>query len=247
MKFGQSEQGGQNYPIKGKGKKRLAIFAIFFIILLALAYFAFLRDGSLSDLTGRVISFGNNELKPEENIMIKAELLSSPKQELSSKADMEKLVIKSDQAKGNIYAGEEKFDLNNLNSIEIIISGYSGKLSFDSEKILNLDGEAAKISINGINTAPRSGDEFDISIEESFNYNVLEVDNLFLEPVSYKTSGTIVLNRGKSTINLDEETISLGEFQGSLKKNSDEFILEGYTEKVDIKGDLEISAKLFEE
>ncbi len=247
MKFGQKSQQEQSYEVKGRGKRKLAIFAVFFIIFLALAYFAFLKDGSLSDLTGRVISFGNNELKPEENINIKAELISSPKQELSSKADMERLLIKSQQAKGTIYAGEEKFDLSNLNSIEVIITGYTGKLSFNSEKILNLDGEASKISINGVSTAPRSGDELDVSIEDSFNYDVLEVDNLFLDPVSYKTSGTIVLNEGKSTINLDEEMISLGKFQGSLKKNKQGFILEGYTGKVDVQGDLEISAKLFEE
>jgi hypothetical protein len=243
----RDSQGTQNYPRKSKFKKRLALFAVFFLILLALAYFAFLRDGSLSDLTGRVISFGDKELKPEENINIKAELTSSPKQELNSKADMKRLVINSEQAKGTFYAGEEKFELSNLNSFEIIIVGYYGKISFDSEKILRLDGEAEMVSINGLTTTPRSGNKMDVSIGDSFNYNILEIENLFLEPFSYKTSGTVVLNNGKSSFSLDEEIISLGEFQGSLKKNADEFLLQGYTKEINIQGDLKISAELAEE
>lgn len=216
--------------------KKAIIFVVFLLVVSSLAYFAFFEG----KITPRIISSigSNSEINQENSIKINANLIQ-PDDDLIIKGKIDKIEMKISKIDNFLYAGKSKFDLNQLSETYIIIFDYNGELSFNNENILKLKGKSSKILINGISATPTS-DDMKIYFDDDVEYNYLKVNNIFLSPLSYITSGSIDLNDGKININIDKEEIKLGKFRGDVEACGEEFRIWGETERLEVVGILDI-------
>ncbi len=226
---------GKEVDVYSKHKKAI-IFVVFLLVVSSLTYFAFFEG----KITSRVIdSIGfSSEINLENSINISANLIQPD--DLIIKGKIDKIEMRINKIDDFFYVGREKFDLGQLSETYIVIFDYNGELSFDKENILKLKGKSSEVLINGISATPTSGDDMKIYFDEDIGYKFLKVDNIFLNPLSYTTSGSINLNDGKINININEEEVRLGKFRGDVEVYGGEFKIEGGTEKLEVVGILDI-------
>ncbi|MGC9309605.1 MAG: hypothetical protein ACP5D2_02820, partial [Candidatus Nanoarchaeia archaeon] len=131
--------GERKSPVRRHHKKILIAF-IFLFIAFGLIYFAF--QGSIP-LTGRIIGggVGNGSIDMSAS-------LNMPEQEISI-SNAERIRLKTSNG-GLLFVGDNKIDLNESGKTDIIIDGFEGKLTFIGKKIIELDGEADRVLVNGI-------------------------------------------------------------------------------------------------
>ncbi len=226
---------GKEVDVYSKHKKAI-IFITFLLVVSSLAYFAFFDGG----ITSRVIdSIGfSSEINLENSINISANLIQPD--DLIIKGKIDKIEMRINKIDDFFYVGKEKFDLGKLSETYITIFDYNGELSFDNENILELKGKSSKVLINGISATPTSGDDMKIYFKEDIGYKYLKLDNTFLNPLSYITSGSINLNDGKIDINIDDEEIKLGKFRGDIEVDRGKFKIKGETERLEVVGILDV-------
>ena len=209
---------------------------IFFLILSLLIYTSFY--GNLP-LTGNNI-FGSIMKSNESagNIEFDANLKVPSLLEIKGEFEKVELIGSSNSY---LHVGDQKFYLGNVKQNFLIFENYDGKISFDSKNILELNGKSSRVTINGISVTPDSKDTAKISINDSFHYDSLEVNNeVSISELSYETSGIVKLNNQDKIFNLKDEEITISNFQGDLLIENNEFILKGYIKGLNIIGDLNI-------
>ena len=216
--------------------KKAIIFVIFLLVVSSLVYFAFF-DGKITSMVIGSVGL-NNEINLENSIKINANLIQPDNLVIKGKID--RIEMKINQINDFFYVGKEKFDLGQLSETYIIIFDYNGELSFDTENILKLKGKSSEVLINGVSATPASSGDMKVYFDEDIGYKYLKIDNMFLNPLSYTTSGSINLNDGKIDINIDEEEVKLGKFRGDVEVDGREFKINGETERLEVVGILDI-------
>ena len=228
---------GKSSNKKKQGKKRLMMFIIgmFSLILFLLIYTSFY--GNIS-LTGSAIKeWVTNSNESGGNIRLDAKLTVPY---LSIDGEFEKIEIRGG-SDSYLSVGDQKFYLGDIKENYLIFDNYDGKISFDSENILELKGKASGITVNGVFITPQSKSTAKININQSFNYKSLKIDDEFsINELSYMTSGIIKLNNEKEIFNIDEEEITVNNFYGNLLIKNKELYLDGYIDSLDIIGDSNI-------
>jgi len=227
IRLSQPHQPAKHRKIKHKGL--MITFVAFLALMLLIFWFAFSSSEGSNKITGFTIgNIGNTEKNP---IKVKAEL-TIPDLKINNKIDKIEIITTA-SANTILFIGDEKFDLSKVGDSSIIIFDFNGEISFNSKKILNLDGKATQILINGIPTTPQSGDTIKIGVNENFLYKSLKIKDISLRSLSY-------INDQKVSIDLHDEQIDIRGFQGNLEVK--EFVLEinGQADKLEIKGKLDL-------
>lgn len=215
-----------------KHRTKLIVVGIFLFILLILLLTSFYGD---LGLTGNIIKA---PLNPNNSLIISANLESLPP--ISIDGEYSHVVIRG-ISESDFYIGDGKFPLNRSESNYIILNDYEGKISFDNEKISSLKGEVSQVSINGISVLPKSKDQVKVSISEHLDYDLLEVPDVYVREINYKTSGTINLGEEKTTLNLHNDPLVLESFEGDLEVKNNRLIINGRIRSLNVQGDQEIS------
>lgn len=222
----------------GKSKKKLIVFAIFLVLAFFLIFFAFFESGNL---TGNVVNIGGKESNTANLVKITADL-TLPFDDLNIKGDIDQIELKADRIDNFFYAGGEKFDLTNSEKMNLIITNYDGKISFDANNILKLKGKATEVLINGVLMRPESGINMKVKFKKDIQYNSLKLNGVFIDLLYYTTtSGTIKLNEEKMVFNIDNEEVKIEKFQGDLEIRGNQFKLNGHVKKINVIGEPDIS------
>jgi len=216
-------------------KKHLMIFAIvtFSLILFLLIYTSFYGEISL---TGGIIGKDVN-LNDGSNIKLDTKL-TIPSLSLDGKF---KRIGISGSSDSYLNVGDQRFYLGNIKENFLIFDNYDGKISFNSENILKLQGKVSGVTVNGVFITPESKNTFKINLNQSFDYESLEIDNgVLISELSYRTLGTIKLNNGNEIFNVNGEEVTVKNFYGGLLIENKELSLDGYISSLNILGDSNI-------
>ncbi len=190
-------------------KKKVYLISTFLFILSLLFFFAF-EGGSI---TGNAI--GNSEsLSGENSFQIKAQLDDLNK-ELSLNQEISEIVLEIEDSQEKLLFGENSFNLSTQKRSEIIITGFRGKISFNGEKITNLNGKATKIIINGLPSSSTSANS-KILIEGELKYKLITLKEISLREYNEMKSGTIEIDGDKLKMELTNESIIIEKFYGDL-------------------------------
>ncbi|MFH1325206.1 MAG: hypothetical protein ABIH49_00350 [archaeon] len=200
-------------------------------ILVLLAYNAF---SDKIPLTGDFIS-GKNETA---TISINAGL-TIPEITLKGNFNEVKLVAYSDS---NFIVGSEKNYLGNSNNNYIIMKNFRGEISLNSDEIKRLKGESSEIIFNGY-PANLAGNSAKVSFEKSAGYNVIEIDNVEIDKLSYVTSGHINIADMKNTFKVDNEKVEINGYNGSLVIEEELMQLNGNVVDFEINGNYKIQVE----
>jgi len=216
-----------------KNNGKLFFYLAFFIILMLLLYFAFFSVSESSAITGNVLKDVD-----EKDLLHVSSIMDAP-DNLNIKSSMDKLSLRV-KAPFNFYIGDQRFEISEeKTSASIIMSDFKGNLIIDSGIILELDGEASTIFVDG-NPISSGSDSMRVYTKENFKYTYLKLTNVGIKSLSYVTSGILKLNQDKMIINLDNESINLHNFQGDLELKSGILKLDGLTEESNVLGALDI-------
>lgn len=213
---------------------KIIIFLIFLGILSFLIYTSF-YDFSF---TGSILTGSTVGLSENQGIKFNAELTIP---DLSVDGKFEKIEIIGN-SESFFDVGNQKFYLGDSDNNYLILENYDGEISFDENEILGLKGKASIVTINGIIVTSQTKDTTKISFEEPFNYKSLEISKeVLISKLAYKTSGLIRLDDDKNIFNVKEEEVVITNFKGDLIIENGKSKFKGYLEKLEIKGDSEVS------
>ena len=218
-------------PIHKKHRTKIIVFGIFLIVLFILVYTSFYGLPS----TGNIIKNtpdSNNSISVSADLTIPSLLLDGEYRR----------VLIAGGSDSFFYIGDQKLSLANSIDNYIILTGYSGKISFDENIISELKGKVTEVSVNGVSVMPKSKETVKIYLDKDFYCNSLKIDEgVFIKKLNYKTSGAIKLENQKTILNLNNDDLTLKNFQGDLELKNNRFIINGYLSGLEIKGAKDIS------
>lgn len=190
-------------------KKKVYLIGTFLFILSLLFFFAF--EGN--SITGNVIKNGET-LSKENSFQIRAQLDSLNK-ELSINQEISEIILEIENSEERLLFGENSFNLSAQKRLKITIEGFKGKISFDKEKITNLNGRAKKLIINDLPLSSNSANS-KIIIEGELKYKLLTIKEISLKNYNEIKSGTVEIDGDKLKMELTNESISIENFYGDL-------------------------------
>ena len=218
--------------IHEKKKKKhhvwMILFFIFTGIMAFIIYTSFYNPDLPRTITGNVINI-NKESNIKDFVIIEATLGVPGNIIINSNA--EKLSLRINQPI-NFLIGNGNMQLEESSSI--VVDNFEGKITINGDNIQELSGKADKIFINGLPISSTSSSDLKIS-SENFNYNYLELEEVYLDSLSYITSGNIKINENKVLIKLNEENLEINKFKGNLRINKDSLRLNGKLDKSNLK------------
>jgi len=210
-------------------KQRKILIFMFVFVFLLIGFFTFFEDFSF---TGMGISGGSSS---NGSIEIGA-VLNIPSLDLNSKFDEVSFVAEED---GFVEVGDVNVAFEK--GSELVFRGFDGRIGFDDEGINDFKGKAEKVVVDGDFIFPNSNELTKVEISEEFSYSELNVkDSLFLRKLDYFASGTLKLN-DKKIFSLNNESLYMKNFHGSVFVENDFFKIEGFVDKVEIEGDSRVS------
>ena len=217
-------------PKKFRWELYLGMF--FMGLLLFIGYTSFYGSGFAS-FTGNAI--GPIESSSISNgVNLDARLLVPESLPINSRSDKFSIRASDDV---DFLIGDQRISLEKGDSI--IIDGFSGLVNIKGKVIKDLSGRGSKIFVDGLPITHKSDSLIRLSASD-LSYSYLEFDNLYLESLSYYTSGTLKINDNKLIIGLEEEKFSLDEFEGGLIISS-ELRMNGKIDRSSVKNLIESS------
>ena len=204
----------------------LFIYLIFFGVLFFLIYTSFFNPDLARGLTGRVVGFDKEEVV--NGVSMDAELGLGV---IDVGSYMDKLSFRLDQD-ASFLVGEGNIKLSKRDSV--VIDGFNGKFLVDGMKISNFEGSADRIFIDGL---PIEGIDGGIELwSEGFSYSFLEMEGVYLDSLSYPTSGRININDDKVVVRLNEEGFELNKFKGNVDISRGLVRMDGLVDRSNVKG-----------
>lgn len=217
-----------------KRKSHIKLIAVgFFIFVIALFIFLTIMLGRIP-FTGNVVAtFDLN------NSFFFAGDLGFPS-ELSIKGDYENLQI--DGSNLFFYLSDKEFDLSGSRNNLINLNGFSGKIVFDSERIIALDGTVLRADINGLPVVAKNNRRMKIYSVGSFDYSSLNIrEGVYIRNLDYFTSGNVRFGTNLNSIVIEGERFVLQDFLGNLNSERGKLSLNGNVKKIEIFGQEKIS------
>jgi hypothetical protein len=207
---------------KGKHKKSLIkrLFGIKFLIFLSFFLIVFLlvtfSTGGLGGVSITGMAIGTGTIEDNEGITFEAEI-EETNTPIRLNQELEKMTIKVNEATSNLYIGKDGIlDLSTEEEVEIILEGFKGRTSFDTQTLLTLEGEANKILINGIPTIART-ETIRVLIEEPMNYQTIIAEQARMNTYEAQTTGELILGGSSVAIELEKETMNIKGFKGQIQ------------------------------
>ena len=203
---------------------KVIVFLVFAIVLALLIVPSFYNDFSFTGFTISNIT-ANSSIKITADLTIPA---------LKVNGNFENVEINSNS--GDLYVEDEKFRLNPRANY-IIFNSYAGEISFNDANISKIKGKAIEVSVNGVVVEPKTKKTLKVATEGNIHYTSLKIKNkVFIDKFSYISSGNINIGDGKSIFSLEDEKVDLKNFIGDLTIENGKIKLEGYVERLDIRG-----------
>ncbi len=220
-----------------KDNLKIGLFLILIVIVGFLIYFIFPNNSSIkTNTTGKVIT-NSTQTKQAPSIIA---TLTPPKN--LRVYQINKISFIADNPV-SLDIENKKFELKEDKTTSIIIDDFQGTLNFTPEKIIQLEGTATNIFINGNSFTKDQNSRLKLSSKQSFNHRYLKLSGVYLDSLSYKTSGNLKLGQNKIDINLENETIDIQEFQGDLEIKPNLLKISGQAKQSKVLGSLQINYK----
>jgi hypothetical protein len=222
-----------------QNKVTLTLFLIFLFLIIS-AFYTTYKEGFNLPITG-LVSISNPDAPGDDldtKIKINADL-DVPNLKISTENSEVEIITGTSNTV--LHAGSEKFDLNKVGESSITLSSFNGKIEFDSESIISLNGRATETLINSIKTTPSSGETMKIKVSEDFSYKTLSIKETSFKSLNYITSGEIKLNGAKASLHLTNDFLDLSDFTGDISVESNTLHLDGEINKLKIGGELNIN------
>jgi len=207
---------------KKKHNFKIYIFLIFIGVLAFIIYSSFYPNNISRTITGNAVQ--NFDIK--DGIKIIAEL--TPPEELTINSEINKIEIKISAS--TLHIGNQRIELPDKSSV--IINNFKGEITFNPYSILNLKGKANEVFINGLPIKAQSPTT--VSFDEGTDFTFLGLKELYLDSLSYITTGKIKLDDAKIILNPSQEKIEIDKFQGNIEVRRNTLKLNGYTKKSNI-------------
>ncbi len=230
-------------PINEKHNKkrdwRKILVVIVFILVLGLLIYTSFFSGSFSKIpfTGQIV--GSEEPDPENSMKINAKL--NLPENPSFKGDFSKIELQVLNS-SKISSRDSFFEISSGDSI--LLEGYEGEISFNENNIFVLDGNAERIIINGASISSRKGKQDVYS--EKISYLALNISEVYIKTLDYGTTGIIDIEEGKNIILPRDERVLIENFKGNMFSSRGDFMLDGILEKIEVKGDSEVSISKYD-
>lgn len=196
------------------------IIVLFILVLGIVVYTSFFNsDWTNVNLTGDFLNPGTN---PNESSEIKANL-SLKSLELDGVFDK---VTFTSVSQVSAKIGKSPFTIKN--DSKIILENYDGEIVFDSEKIIELDGDADRIETEGGSYE----EETDINLED-LEYENLKIEGIYIRKFDKQVSG--IIQKDESRIHFrKKENLLIKRFQGiiSSKGANNTIDFSGIAEKI---------------
>ena len=226
----------QKKPRSRKFYFKLLLFLSFFGIFFFFVYTSFFGG---TGLTGSLVGTGGiiTGTTSENLINFSAEMTIPP---MALEGKFAKVEL---SAGGNSFLqiGDQKSSLENFRDNYIVLENYEGEISFDEKEILNLDGRASGVTINGIFMTPNKKGTSRVSLQNPLPYFSLNImDEVRAKKISHKTSGFANVGNGKNLIKLDNEQVSITNFVGDMKLAKGKIILLGKIQRIDVSGEQKV-------
>jgi hypothetical protein len=202
---------------------RLILGGVIIVIIIASAIIAgFSTDG----LTGFSIFSSNG---PTKNITFNGFIETN---ELEFNFPSKSIYIELPSQDNSIFIGEQKIDLEDFAELEL--TNFEGTIKVKND-ITVVSGSTEKISVNGVEISHRSGKTQ--LLLDNVKYTIISSDETVIQPKRYeKVKGYTDINDGSLYIQLNEETLDLGAFRGSVGITDGGLTLDGIVDKVLVNG-----------
>lgn len=216
-------------------KMKILLILLFFVIIGLLFYTAFYNTSFLS---GDIIKISYKNTPSSIAINTK---LNIP--EFNLKQEIGKIEINLIGSKGELIFGDEAFSLSKMNQHYLVLENFKGNFFFNDDKILVLDGKANKVILDGFDVSSEIGRRREVKLTQQVSYSSLNLNNLFLDKLSYPCSGKIIFGAEKSVLNTENYKTLFNDFNGSIKIHNNEMNLNGNVESIKISGEESILVK----
>jgi len=133
-----------------------------------------------------------------------------------------------------VKVNSENLDLSELSSGTLVLSEWTGNLKVSSEGGISLDGEASRLAVNSVAVLPEK-ESLAISTNE-LPFSLARLDGLSISKFSYTSTGTVSINNGQITANLEDETLDLAKFEGYIEITPETLVINGTVTDVKIDG-----------
>lgn len=185
-------------------------FFLFIIIIGSLIFFAFFDYPITGNLVRKDVTNSTGKFKLTANL----DELSS---QIRVKEKIGEVSIYIVGSNSKLYVGREGLvNLSELSTATIVLQDFEGNLVFDGRKITSLDGDVSKITVNDLPTSS-SGGKIKVKIDQEISYTSIKLKEFYMGKQEFQSSGNIEVDEGKINFNLDNETLLIEGFFGSLE------------------------------
>ncbi len=134
--------------------------------------------------------------------------------------------------------GGSRLDLGQLSGNQIIVRGWNGRVSVTREGILDMDGTADNVTVNGMVITQNGRQSVKVSGlgTSSFAASGLNVQGLKFA----SASGTISVDGGRATFQAAGEPLEFGTFSGAIGTGTS-LTISGNTDKLILSGNNKLS------
>jgi hypothetical protein len=196
------------------------------VVVLIIVVSAIIAGFDTSGLTGFSIFNSNG---PTKNITFNGFIEVN---ELEFNLPSESIYIELPSQDNSVFIGEQKVDLTN--SVELELKNFEGSVKIKND-ITVLSGKTEKLSVNGVEISHKSG-QTEILLD-NVEYIIISTENTVIQPKRYeKVKGYTDINDGSLYIQLNEETLDIGAFRGSVGITDGGLTLDGIVDKVLVDG-----------
>jgi len=136
-----------------------------------------------------------------------------------------------------IKINNDLLELNQLDDVNVRISGFMGRLTADASA-LSLDGVAKSIKVNGLTLSSQA--ELGLQLD-NVNYNFFAVQEIQFHNLNLPAGNGVVKAADKFSYNLEQEGLVFPYFSGKLTIDHNSALpltLEGVSQGVNVKGAL---------
>jgi hypothetical protein len=218
-----------------KFKWQLYLGLVFMGLLLFIGYTSFFNP-DLVGLMGNIVGIDKSEIV--DGVKLEARL--GVPEELIINSYASKLSVRVNE-NVEVSVGDGKISLGKGDSV--IIDDFQGLVDVDGKMISELNGRGSKVFVDGLPIIHKSDEMIDVELSGGYGY--LGFEGLYLDYLSYVTSGSIRINDDKVVIKLSDEKFEFNKFQGNFVV-SNEVRMKGVIDRSNVKGLLESYGKLEE-
>ena len=156
---------------------------------------------------------------------------------IKKETKIDEMQLKFTDLTTKISINNDKLELNNIDEVNMIMTGFSGEIDFD-EFGISLDGTAKKIEVNNIALASLKED-LKISFDR-LDYNWLTFNEIEIKELELKEGDGDLEVAEKLVYTLEKEKLKVYSYLGKLELIRGEetlFNLEGFAKGLDINGE----------